>query len=678
MSTSTSTTHLLLRRQSSSPPDSEDPISNDITDSQHHPLLPPLPPQSTLSVTTSTTASLPTPPSVVRQRSDSIPRLLENQLGPPIVPSVPHIQDTQDYNVQAPPSHKRKQSDIPSHNDLLPVSPSALFRSSLNLEIHDEEDDDSIVYSGPVDENVYNSGRWKYYNTVEVGKLKIKWLGISIMVLLALYSTTRHTSTSKDSYNDADGYESVGDPMESSVKYNSIEYYSDLNRLGHLTSFGPTPVTYQGSGTTTAVPGGMYTYENVCVTNNVDYPKKPYEDTSMRGLIRFTNDATLLKNPKRCVPCTADETEELQSTAVGTIDSSVKHPCGMKGLHEMYASTLIDWKECINNKDNHGLMIRTKQSQSPSQVTNVHFFDRPTFLLQFTANNRESSLFDTLFSYLPHWHHYRSTDYPFDGILSHSVEGCLSHSRNWLCEILHHMSAFGSAKEIIWEESPKTLYCFRELHVNRMGYQRSLSNGQISKPILDEVRDVLFRSMALPRPRDMNEIRKKDAKLGISRPFRIVLYSNSHHSTNVWSNMDELVIEARGNNKYHGVEFTVEDDLDELTVAEQAKVFNLADAVIMSTGEHWGNVIFVTEDTVFVELGCGGFSNVENRHFMGLILGSHRSVRECRGGGEEDYCVQCTREGLNSSFRIEEDAFHGVVDEILKSHRDKVAIMRDS
>jgi hypothetical protein len=548
----------------------------------------------------------------------------------------------------------------------------------LNLEIHDEEnDDDSIVYSGSLDE--YGSSLSLVH---KVEKLKVRWLAVGMMVLLALwtmsggrFNSSRGRQDGQMISSEPEGFESVGEPIEAHVKYNSIEYYSDLSRMGELISSGPTAVNYGNDNKAGGM--GMFTYENVCVTNNIDYPKKPLEDTSMRGLIRFTKDKQLLKNQQRCVPCKSEEMDELQSTSQ-TVKSSVGHSCGMKGLHEMYASSVIDWNNCINDKDNHGLMIRTRQSQSPSHVTNVHFFERPTFLLQFTANDRESSLFDTLFSYLPHWHHYRSNNaYPFDGILSHSVEGCLTHSRNWLCEILHHMSAFGSAKEVIWEQNLGTLYCFQSLHVNQMGYQRSLDNGQITKSIMDDLRDVLFRSMALPRPRDMNEIRKKDAKLGMTRPFKIAMYANSPHSTNVWSDMQQLVDKARGMSKYHGVEFTVVEDFNELTVAEQARAFNLADAVIMSTGEHMANAIFVTDDTMFVELGCGGFSSIENKHFMGFVLGTHRKVTGCVEGSSE-VCVQCTREGLNSSFSIEEDAFQDIVDGILKSHQDKVAIMRDS
>ena len=648
---------------------------------------------------------LPPPASVVRQRSDSIPRLSQQQQ---LQLSENNISTSEEYIPPAAPSHKRKQSDIPISLSISPQS-SSVFRSSLDLDIYEDEynnndndDNDSIVYSGPVIEE-----SWISWILQRVKKVKIRWLGLGIMILVFMGGGGRrrrrrngkeydHDTNTNENEQQPDGYESVGDPIEARVKYNSIEYYSDLNRMGHLISSGPTAVTYPSDhdakgGTSGA--GGMYMYEDVCVTNNVDYPKKPLEDTSLRGLIRFTDDKRILKNERRCVPCTAEETDELllQSTTTATTAGSksssiVGHACGMKGLHEMYASSVMDWNECIDNTENRGLMIRSKQTQSPSHVTNVHFFDRPTFLLQFTANNRESSLFDTLFSYLPHWHHYRSiNEYPFDAILSHSVEGCLSHSRNWLCEILHHMSAFGSAKEVIWEETPHTLYCFRHLQVNRMGYQRSLSGvGQITKTMMDDFRDVLFRSMALPRPRDMNEIRVKDAKLGIARPFKIVMYAgNSNHGTNVWENMKELVVEARGMTRYHGVEFTVVDDLDELTVAEQARGFNMADAVIMSTGEHMANAIFATDDTVFVELGCGGFSSIENKHFMGFVLGTHQSVKECTSGDGnshimEEACVQCVREGLNSSFSIVEDAFHGVVDGILKAHQDKVAIMRDS
>lgn len=596
----------------------------------------------------------------MRQRSDSIPRLLEPHTGNSPAPT-PHIQDTQEYAPPTAPSHKRKQSDIPTD---LPISPSA-FRSSLDLEIYNEEDDDSIVYSGPVDDNN------NYTFIDKVRNVKIRWLGIGFVILLSLLGTRRKSSraTPIPSSEELEGYESVGDPIEAHVKYNSIEYYADLNRVGNMISIGPT--NYGESHA-----GGLYNYENVCVTNNVDYPKKPFQDTSMRGLVRFTNDKQMLKNKKRCVPCTVEETIELQSNS-GT-STTVGHSCGMKGLHEMYASSVIDWNECINDKENRGLMIRSRQSQTPSHVTNVHFFERPTYLLQFTANDRESSLFDTLFSYLPHWHQYRSNDkFPFDGVLSHSVEGCLSHSRNWLCELLHHMSAFGSAKEILWEQSPDTLYCFRSLQVNRLGYQRSLNGGQITKGMMDELRDVLFRSMALPRPRDMQEIRQKDAKLGMTRSFKIAMYANLNHGLNVWNNMHELVAKAKGMTKYHGVEFSVVEDFNELTVAEQARAFNLADAVIMSTGEHMANAIFVTDDTMFVELGCGGFSSIDNAHFMSFVLGTHQSVKGCDGANEE-VCVQCSREGLNSSFIIAEDAFHSLVDGILKAHQEKVAIMRDS
>ncbi|KAL3802856.1 hypothetical protein HJC23_007633 [Cyclotella cryptica] len=657
---STTTTHLLLRRNTSAAPDEDEDGPSD----SHRALLP-----------SSSTAPL-LPPSAVRQRSDSVPRLLE-QSGHGAHP-LGNAVDTQPYAPPAPPSHKRKQSDIPGDVE---ISPSA-FRTSLNLEKieqgwNDDDDDDSIVYTG-------------VGNTAGLvgGKIRVRWMALTIMTFLALYTTSRRRHA--PSYNiraheeEAQGYESVGEPIEARIKYNSIEYYSDLSRMGPLLSTGPNAVDYPDRNNIE----GMYTYENVCVTKNVDFPKPPFSDTSMRGLIRFTDKKDILKNDRRCVPCRAEEITEQQGTTSGGAvakTSSVGHPCGMKGLHEMYASSVSDWNTCINTKENHSIMIRTKQSQSPSHVTNVHFFERPTFLLQFTANDRERSLFDTLFSYLPYWHAFRSSQsYPFDGILSHSVEGCLSHSRNWLCEILHHISAFGSAKEILWEQSPDTLYCFRSLYINAMGYQRSLSSGQLNKPLMDEFRDELFRSLALPRPRDMNEIRKKDAKLGMTRPFRIALHANAQHSINVWTGMEDHVVRARGMTKYHGVEFTTIDSFDELTVAEQARALNLADAVIMSTGEHMANAIFATDDTAFVELGCEGFSSIANPRFIGFVVGTHKSVKDCdaidgnTGMDEKVACVKCVRDEMGSSFSISEDLFHSIVDELIKSHQEKIAFMRDS
>ena len=115
----------------------------------------------------------------------------------------------------------------------------------------------------------------------------------------------------------------------------------------------------------------------------------------------------------------------------------------------------------------------------------------------------------------------------------------------------------------------------------------------------------------------------------------------------------------------------------DLAVAEQARAFNLADAVVASTGEHMANAIFVADNMAFVELGCGGFSSVRNERFMGFVLGMHRSVKECVDGSESEGSEACMRGGLESSFTIGEEVFFGIVDELVECHREKIAFMRD-
>ncbi|EED91179.1 predicted protein [Thalassiosira pseudonana CCMP1335] len=642
------TQHVLLRRNTSDAPDND--LEND------------------LLLSNTSTHALQQP---IRNRSDSIP-------------CVDHEE-----TVQPTPSHKRKQSDTGDLADLqIQLSPSA-FRSSLNLERieqgdDDDEDDDSIVFS--FDNNRSSSQQGRLFSSYPM--TKGARLVAAVVVLLVAFMTIRSSrkgrsddgnmETPSDSkYNDGGNEEIIGEPMEAQIpKYNWIEFYDDVSRIPDVQSSGPFRVD--------ANIGGLHLYENVCVTNNVDAPKAPYFDTSMRGLVYFTNDKAMQKNSKRCVPCKAEDIDERWgsgSSGSGEASNSVKHQCGMKGLHTMYASSVTDWNQCTASNDNHQMMIRTKQNQSPANAKHVHFFEKPTFLLQFQANDRESSLFDTLFTYLPHWHKFREEAFPFQSVISHSVEGCLSHSRNWFCEIAHHLGAFGRAKEIMWEQTESTLYCFQSLYYNQLSYQRTLSHdGLITKSIMDDFRDELFRSFALPRPRDMSEIRKKDAKLGMTRAFKIALYANANGRKDVWKGLESLVSSSQAMTKYHGVEFTLIDNLDNLTVAEQARAFNLADAIIMASGEHLANSIFTTDDTAFVELGCETTSLIDNSHFMGFILGTHTSVGQCQEGhSAEEVCVTCSGiGGLESSFSMTGVAFHELIDDLMKSHQDKVAFMRDS
>lgn len=54
------------------------------------------------------------------------------------------------------------------------------------------------------------------------------------------------------------------------------------------------------------VIGGLYIFEDVCLTNNLDALRyRPHMETGLRGLLYFTDDETMLSNERRCVPCSS-------------------------------------------------------------------------------------------------------------------------------------------------------------------------------------------------------------------------------------------------------------------------------------------------------------------------------------------------------------------------------------
>mmetsp|Transcript_14496 Transcript_14496/g.30503 ORF Transcript_14496/g.30503 Transcript_14496/m.30503 type:complete len:664 (-) Transcript_14496:104-2095(-) len=607
-----------------------------------------------------------------------------------------------DNHHQPTPSHKRKQSDTVALGNVEKILAGAYSETNLESVVDgDEEDnDDGLTSTHPLTASFdgvtsgepphggtvfFREKRWHSYP--RNGKIIA-----AVVLFVALLSLRSSNSSDNDSSHgnmvfpnqidedEIDHLEVIGEPIEAQMptSYNWVEFYDDIKRIGPLKSKGPSPVNPQ--------IGGLYSFENVCVTNNIDGPRPPNADTTLRGLVYFTKDKSVANNPKRCVPCAKgnvhDEWGEVLSAA--SADSTLNHPCGIKGLHAMYGTSVEDWDTCMANKGNRQITIRNKQNQSPSHVERVHFFEEPTLLLQFQANDRESALFDTLLTYIPHWHIYKNDDnnFPFKRVLSHSVEGCLSHSRNWFCELTHQLGAYGHAKEILWETTDDTLYCFKSLFYNQLEYQRNLAHDELlNKAIMDDFRDELNRNFALSRPRDMTEIRKKDAKLGMTRPMKIALYGgDGSNGSYAWNNLEELVQNTQSLKKYHGIVLDLVTDLNERTIAEQARTFNEVDAIVMAMGDHMANAVFATDDISFVEVGCGKQSLIGNARFMALILGTHRNVEKCHDDHEDDdICALCSvGESHSNSFTITQSAFHEIIDDLVKAHQEKISFIRDT
>ncbi|KAL7539778.1 hypothetical protein ACHAWF_006503 [Thalassiosira exigua] len=489
--------------------------------------------------------------------------------------------------------------------------------------------------------------------------------------------------------------EEVGAPMEHTVReYNKIQYYDSPDRMKPLHSKGPVPVSDE--------VGGLHMFENVCLTTNIDALRyRPKPDTGLRGLVYFTEDESIGKNPKRCVPC-SNKHPMKRWDGDNEDKSVVGHACGLPGLHAMFGSSVGDWSDCVTKGENAKLMEEWGQTQSPVNVQTVHFFQEPTFALQFDTLDAERSLFDMLLTYLPHWDRFLHGrpegepggegmgGFPFKSVISHSLEGCLSHSHHWFCEVLHQMYAFGEAKEIPWEGDENTLYCFRELYYNQPGYQRNLDHGKlITKEVFGDFREMLFRKFGLPRRRTADQ-RKEEAeyekahggvaatKVGAndsaSNEPKIIFYDNALSPAGAaWKDMETLVssLVARGLAKYARVKFVAANDFADLSVAQQARRFNEADAVIMARGGgHMANAVFAVDGTSFVEVGCKVEGPIGNPKFMALMDGKYRAVERCGkdegvGGKDGAVCVVCDDEGDNADFKMSPDAFEKLVDDVV-------------
>jgi len=577
-------------------------------------------------------------------------------------------------------SHKRKQSGIPL--EIAEGMGRASKEPSLD-QIADEEEGVGIQSSSmmsslsptsspmPEFDELFNgeSRKFRYANS-------IKFLSTRNILILALTTVlailmTIHTPSQPDPAVDAsppvegdapteDGeehYEGVGGGLEFYTEVNHVRYYKSPDKMKEMKSEGPTPADREF--------GGMHVFKNVCLTNNID--ARSYENnptTSLRGLIYFTRDEE--DNSQRCVPCSNYEDMDNWD---GTYEDEgvVKHKCGMNGLHTMYATSAGDWSNCIMEEENNQMMKKFGQTQSPMNVTSVHFFQAPTFLLQFNAFDMESSLFDMLMTYIPFWRKFEKNEFPFTSLISHSVKGCVSHSRHPFCELLHHMAAFWEVQDLPWESDENTLYCYKTLYYNQEGYNRNLEHdGHVTKETFSGLREILFNGFGLPRRRTVED-REEDAKIEGQDLLgtKIILYDKKSRDETYWTDMEAVVTQAKSLEKYQDVTFVVVKDYDDLSVAQQARTFNEADAVVMVHGQHMANAIYVVDGTSFVGVGCSEtVPLIGNPRFMELMDSSYRRVGKCQEDNDDgsEACVVCQDD---NHFTITLPAFEKMIDDVM-------------
>lgn len=454
-------------------------------------------------------------------------------------------------------------------------------------------------------------------------------------------------------------FEGVGEALQFYTEVNHVRYYKSPDKMKEMKSEGPTPADRE--------LGGMHVFENVCLTNNIDSAR--YENnptTSLRGLIYFTRDQE--ENLQRCVPCSNSEFMDSWEGSYKD-EKVVKHKCGMNGLHTMYATSAGDWSNCIMEEHNLQLMKQFGQTQSPINVTSVHFFQAPTFLLQFNAFDMESALFDMLMTFLPFWKKYKGNEFPWTSLISHSVKGCVSHSHHPFCELLHQMAAFWEIQDLTWEPDENTLYCYKTLYYNQEGYNRNLQHeGHVTKEAFTGLRETLFNRFGLPRRRSV-EARKEDAKIEGQDLLgtKIILYDKKSKDETYWTDMEAVITQAKSLEKYQDVTFVTVKDFEDLSVAQQARTFNEADAVVMVHGQHMANTIYAVDGTSFVGVGCSGtVPLVGNPRFMELMDSRYVHVSKCKEDNEDgsEACVVCQNDHL---FTMTLPAFEKMIDDLMEN-----------
>lgn len=291
---------------------------------------------------------------------------------------------------------------------------------------------------------------------------------------------------------------------------------------------------------------------------------------------------------------------------------------------------------------------------------------------------------------------------PFAGVISHVFQGCLSDSHDWFCTILRAMEAFGNAQELPREPNNTTLYCYKSLYLVHVAYQRTISHeGLLTESVFVAFRDIMFTNFKLKRARDYHLIRTTEANgnaaaSSIKEPTKLLFYAHEPSGRRVWNGMHDLIEKFKDEPKYKTVEFNTVYDFGVFSTAEQAALFNEADAHIMTHGAQMANSIFAVDDTVYIELGkrlrsfcslhytlyydafcqwrkltdsissgCSIPTYLANPKFLSLIKAQYQSVVKC-GDGNDDICLQCDgNDDTYGNFTMTESSFVLMLDKVL-------------
>ncbi|KAL7482708.1 hypothetical protein ACHAW6_008371 [Cyclotella cf. meneghiniana] len=415
---------------------------------------------------------------------------------------------------------------------------------------------------------------------------------------------------------------SVNTYASESIPPPKMKVYNNIEDFPNIESSGPNRINGIG---------GLMEFNNVCLTKHIS-------GTELEGVIHFNPDhVDLLENRERC-----------------------KHRSSPLNHHIMFATNVSDYSYCMDQ-------LKSNEYQHiPSHVDVVHFYEEPVISLNFNLNIGHS-LFDYLLIYLPHWHIYRREEnFPFSGVISHVMHNCLDDANKfWFCEILRAITAFGEhAQQLRPEPNNTTLYCYKSLYLIHIAMWQRMYTSFLTEQVFDDFRDVLNEEFNLTRKRDYYSVHSTAHKLK-----RLLLYSHAPSGRRVWLDMNEQVDKYKHHPKYQDkVYFQIVDDFGSFSTAEQASLFNSADAILMSHGAQMANSIFAVDGLLFVEMGCQVPVFLGEPAYVALLRGRYTNVTKCESDNHDLMCLVCEGDAKYddySNFTMTDVSFQTILDYII-------------
>jgi hypothetical protein len=119
----------------------------------------------------------------------------------------------------------------------------------------------------------------------------------------------------------------------------------------------------------------------------------------------------------------------------------------------------------------------------------------------------------------------------------------------------------------------------------------------LTEQVFDDFRDLLNEKFNLNRKRDYFSMHSTT-----NRVKRLLLYSHAPSGRRVWLDMNDQVNKYKHHPKYQDkVYFHIVDDFGSFSTAEQASLFNSADAILMSHGAQMANSIFAVGKATMIQ-----------------------------------------------------------------------------